>query len=161
MPLQIRTISYPHEAVEELESIFADLQKRFHDQWDWMDAYFYVEVLSSMATEPWERGPIADAIAKYRKRCPEAYKDNTDIEMVVSILSSAGLFGSMAARAQEEVRKTRERANSLRGLVKLADNLREAQKAYMADGGNEELGKNVGEAARAYDDLRVQRKELV
>ena len=39
-------------------------------------------------------------------------------------------------------------------LIKLADNLRAAQKAYMLDRGNNEKGKAVGEAAAKYDNFR-------
>lgn len=44
--------------------------------------------------------------------------------------------------------------HKLETLVSLADALRAAQRAYMADRGNEELGKAVAAAARAYDEAR-------
>jgi hypothetical protein len=43
-----------------------------------------------------------------------------------------------------------------RALVRLADALRAAQRAYMADRGNEALGKAVGAAAAAYDAARAE-----
>lgn len=42
----------------------------------------------------------------------------------------------------------------LQNLVRLADALRAAQRAYMADRGNDAKGKAVAEAARAYDEAR-------
>lgn len=33
------------DAVNRLDEIFSELQTNFHDQWDWMDAHFYLEVL--------------------------------------------------------------------------------------------------------------------
>jgi hypothetical protein len=42
----------------------------------------------------------------------------------------------------------------LKQLVDLADALRAAQRAYMADRGNDQLGRAVANAAKSYDDLR-------
>jgi hypothetical protein len=42
----------------------------------------------------------------------------------------------------------------LKQLVDLADALRAAQRAYMADRGNDQLGRAVASAAKSYDDLR-------
>jgi|GEM_PF-3357304 regulator of replication initiation timing len=42
----------------------------------------------------------------------------------------------------------------LKQLVDLADALRAAQRAYMADRGNNQLGRAVANAAKSYDDLR-------
>lgn len=50
-----------------------------------------------------------------------------------------------------------DEANRLQNLVDLADNLRAAQKAYMANRGDEALGKAVGDAARAYDEARASK----
>ncbi|XAI95938.1 hypothetical protein [Microcystis phage Mwe-JY26] len=44
----------------------------------------------------------------------------------------------------------------LRKLVELADALRAAQRAYMADRGNNDLGKKVADAAAAYDAERAE-----
>lgn len=46
--------------------------------------------------------------------------------------------------------------DDLANLVELADALRAAQRAYMADRGNETLGRAVGAAAQAYDDARAK-----
>jgi hypothetical protein len=35
------------EAAEKLRAIHADVQDKIHDQWDWMQAEFYVEVLAA------------------------------------------------------------------------------------------------------------------
>lgn len=35
------------DAFAGLDEIFRDLQTRFHNQWNWMDAVFYVECLRS------------------------------------------------------------------------------------------------------------------
>ena len=43
---------------------------------------------------------------------------------------------------------------ALEELIKLADNLRTAQRDYMANRGNEEKGRAVGRAAAAYDEVR-------
>lgn len=42
--LQHRVIATA-DAIAGLDEIFRDLQTRFHDQWNWMDAAFYVECL--------------------------------------------------------------------------------------------------------------------
>jgi hypothetical protein len=42
----------------------------------------------------------------------------------------------------------------LKQLVDFADALRAAQRAYMADRGNDQLGRAVANAAKSYDDLR-------
>lgn len=34
-----------NDAIAGLNRIFDDLQTRFHDEWDWMNAGFYVEIL--------------------------------------------------------------------------------------------------------------------
>jgi hypothetical protein len=44
--MPITTIVYTRqEALAKLDGIFRQLQTDFHDQWDWMDAAFSVEVL--------------------------------------------------------------------------------------------------------------------
>jgi hypothetical protein len=48
----------------------------------------------------------------------------------------------------------KEEAKHLETLVDLADKLRTAQRAYMADRGNDELGKAVAAASAAYDSAR-------
>ena len=49
----------------------------------------------------------------------------------------------------------------LLAVVKVAESLRETQKAYMANRGNEELGKAVGKAAEYMDAVLAQLKEDV
>lgn len=44
-------------------------------------------------------------------------------------------------------------AQEIEALREAGNNLRNAQKAYMADRGNNELGKKVGEMAQALDDV--------
>lgn len=49
MPVTVRTIG-PKEAAEGLREIFKELQDPetgFHDQWDWMNAEFFVDVLEA------------------------------------------------------------------------------------------------------------------
>lgn len=50
---------------------------------------------------------------------------------------------------------TSKRFEMLEQLVILADQLRKCQREYLADRGNEEKGKRVGVAAKAYDELRM------
>lgn len=40
-----RRILSDAEAIAALNAIHADVQSKFHDQWDWMDAAFYVHAL--------------------------------------------------------------------------------------------------------------------
>jgi hypothetical protein len=42
--LQMRVVTTA-DAIAGLDEIFRDLQTRFHDQWNWIDAAFYVECL--------------------------------------------------------------------------------------------------------------------
>lgn len=46
--VQVMTVTW-QDAVKSLEAIFYDLQapNRFHDQWDWMEAYFNLNVLKA------------------------------------------------------------------------------------------------------------------
>ena len=53
-----------------------------------------------------------------------------------------------------------QRHSDLKDLVRKADAIRTAQKAYMDDRGNEEKGRAVGEAARAYDEARAAHGDL-
>lgn len=48
------------------------------------------------------------------------------------------------------------RAVALEDLIRLADNLRTAQKAYMENRGSLEHGRAVAEAARRYDEARAK-----
>jgi len=48
--LQVRSIG-SGEAVEGLLKIFDGLQEDFHDQWNWTDAYFFVDVLKTLAID--------------------------------------------------------------------------------------------------------------
>lgn len=51
-----------------------------------------------------------------------------------------------------ESESTSNRLKQLGKVKRRAENLREAQKAYMTDRGNEQLGKAVGEAASRLDE---------
>ena len=46
MPIQIKQTT-PDEAITRLRQIHSEVQDKFHDQWDWMDAEYCVEVLQS------------------------------------------------------------------------------------------------------------------
>jgi hypothetical protein len=61
----------------------------------------------------------------------------------------------IVAAQPENIRALLDELSRLRGVVEAADAIRAAQRAYMADRGNEAKGKAVGEAAAAYDRLRV------
>jgi hypothetical protein len=39
------------EAAEKLRAIHADVQDKIHDQWDWMQAEFYVSILHQAASD--------------------------------------------------------------------------------------------------------------
>lgn len=55
------------------------------------------------------------------------------------------------ARVTELLRYNNEQVEQRRAIAGAARNLRQAQRAYLADRGNEELGRAVGEAAEALD----------
>jgi hypothetical protein len=46
---------------------------------------------------------IEMALEKFRAKCPDSYKGVDDSETICAILGSAGMFGSMAARATSEL----------------------------------------------------------
>ena len=46
MTIQIKQTT-PDEAITRLRQIHSEVQDKFHDQWDWMDAEYCVEVLKS------------------------------------------------------------------------------------------------------------------
>jgi hypothetical protein len=51
-PIKILRPLTPQNAVLGLEKIFEDLQIRFHDQWDWMEAYFYLGAIEAALDLP-------------------------------------------------------------------------------------------------------------
>ena len=46
MPIQIKQTT-PDEAITRLRQIHSEAQDKLHDQWEWMDAEYCVEVLKS------------------------------------------------------------------------------------------------------------------
>src|SRR6185437_4643299 len=71
------TFHTPESAIAKLHEIFKDLQTRFHDQWDWMDAEFSVEVLkaaidelrqSTLPATATEGQPFQDALMAAQER---------------------------------------------------------------------------------------------
>jgi len=56
MPIQIKQTT-PDEAITRLRQIHSEVQDKFHDQWDWMDAEHCVEVLQSTIDK--QRGTIS------------------------------------------------------------------------------------------------------
>lgn len=64
------------EAAAKLREIFDDLQTRFHDQWDWMDAEFSLQVLEAHLAPgpsllPEEAKPAEDGWISVEDRLPE------------------------------------------------------------------------------------------
>jgi hypothetical protein len=57
--------------------------------------------------------------------------------------------------AEFMAQELRAEIEQLRTMVNFADNLRTAQRAYMADRGNDEKGQAVAMAARHYDEARA------
>jgi hypothetical protein len=61
--MQIRPIG-AKEAIAGLRKIFGELQdfdRGFHDQWNWMDAEFYVDVLEHLLSRPDNGQPRGDS----------------------------------------------------------------------------------------------------
>jgi hypothetical protein len=61
------------QVFEKLEAIHNDVQTRFHDQWDWMNAGFYVEALKTHMDIKQERiekleALLREIIADYDER---------------------------------------------------------------------------------------------
>lgn len=91
------------------------------------------------------------------------------VERLDGTQSMTGSLEEMMRESSAEVRKLREELQGalsacgnyskeierLRTLVGLADDLRRAQQAYMADRGNNEKGRSVGVAADLYDRVRA------
>lgn len=48
-----------NDAIAGLNRIFDDLQTRFHDEWDWMNAGFYVEILRCTIEDLREQQPTS------------------------------------------------------------------------------------------------------
>jgi hypothetical protein len=48
--IQKTSIMTTDEIAEKLNEVFSDVQTKIHDQWDWMEAAFYVECLRVRAT---------------------------------------------------------------------------------------------------------------
>lgn len=78
---------------------------------------------------------------------------NEDLLEQLAIRSESGM-----AKDMQEIMKANNALHDenarLKQLVDLADALRAAQRAYMADRGNDQLGCAVANAAKNYDDLR-------
>ena len=56
MPIQIEQTT-PDEAIIRLRQIHSEVQDKLHDQWEWMDAEYCVEVLKSTIDK--QRGIIS------------------------------------------------------------------------------------------------------
>lgn len=69
------------EAIRGLNEIFRYLQEHFHDQWNWIEAAFYLEVLKSLAREPLtlsatgssQRGDSASERLALTTTCPHCH----------------------------------------------------------------------------------------
>lgn len=64
-------------------------------------------------------------------------------------------IGPYSVPPQQKEPALRAEIERLQALVNFADNLRAAQRAYMADRGNHEKGQAVAMAARHYDEARA------
>ena len=79
--------------------------------------------------------------------------DNKDFLEQIAVQTESVLFKEL-----QEIMKANNALHDenarLKQLVDFADALRAAQRAYMADRGNDQLGRAVANAAKSYDDLR-------
>lgn len=73
-------------------------------------------------------------------------KTTANAEVIAREIHNAYIAG-VSTEGRDEIARLRE-------LVHLADNIREAQRQYMADRGNGVKGAAVGAAATAYDEAR-------
>jgi cell division septum initiation protein DivIVA len=97
----------------------------------------------------WPGDDMAEAAALIRRLQAE----NADLMEQLAIRSESGM-----AKDMQEIMKANNALHDenarLKQLVDLADALRAAQRAYMADRGNDQLGRAVANAAKSYDGLR-------
>jgi hypothetical protein len=101
MGIIIRKVVTPQMAIDGLRKIFSDLQDPdtgFHDNWDWMSAGFFVEVLSVTNTNASDRiKTLTKALETIAERTnPDAPDENYRaddregcLDTVYSIASSA------------------------------------------------------------------------
>jgi hypothetical protein len=79
--------------------------------------------------------------------------DNEDFLEQITVQTESVLFKEL-----QEIMKANNALHDenarLKQLVDFADALGAAQRAYMADRGNDQLGRAVANAAKSYDDLR-------
>jgi hypothetical protein len=83
----------------------------------------------------------------------ELEADNKDFLEQIAVQTESVLFKELQEIMKANNALHNENAR-LKQLVDLADALRAAQRAYMADRGNDQLGRAVANAAKSYDDLR-------
>ena len=104
----------------------------------------------------WDLRPEDTVNWQHAKNCLEAADE------LARLRADLATFGKDTVATENRIidaefmaQELRAEIEQLRAMVNFADNLRTAQRAYMADRGNDEKGQAVAMAARHYDEARA------